>query len=259
MSAFEKVPYADGEIALTGLLFRPAGKPRAAIAVYPTIMNTTQAVEDKAQALAKAGYLALIVDYYGEKPAGFPRARELAAGIRQQGPETYRKRLKAGLRALASLPEFGPDMPMAAIGFCMGGGAVLELARDGAPLACVVSFHGLLGTDLPAAPGTISARILVCHGDADPMVPRQQVVQFWREMTEARANWHFHSYSGVKHGFTNPYPVQGNDAVAYDASADRQSWAAMHSLFDEVFGGFRPLQLPVPGGYSAIGPALIHS
>ena len=67
------------------------------------------------------------------------------------------------------------------------------------------------------------------------MVPRSQVVGFWEEMDAAGADWHFHAYSGVKHGFTNPYPVEGNPAVAYDASADRQSWTAMHALFDEVF------------------------
>jgi dienelactone hydrolase len=117
----------------------------------------------------------------------------------------------------------------------MGGQAALELARDGAPLACTVSFHGLLNTDLPAEPGAIRSRILVCHGDADPMVPRSQVLEFWEEMDQAGADWHFHSYSGVRHGFTNPYPVEGNPAVAYNASADRQSWAAMHALFDEVF------------------------
>ena len=100
----------------------------------------------------------------------------------------------------------------------------------------VVSFHGLLDTGLPAAPGSITARILVCHGDADPMVPRSQVLAFWEEMDAAGADWHFHSYAGVKHGFTNPVPPPGNPAVAYDASADRQSWAAMLGLFDEVLG-----------------------
>ncbi len=126
-------------------------------------------------------------------------------------------------------------MPLAAIGFCLGGFAALELAREGAPLAAAVSFHGLLNTDLPAEHGKVAARILVCHGDADPMVPRSQVIAFWEEMDAAGANWHFHSYSGVKHGFTNPGPVH-NPAVGYDASADRQSWAAMLELFDEVFG-----------------------
>jgi dienelactone hydrolase len=229
----EPIAYQDGGTALTGLLARPATSPRAAILVFPTIMNPTRAVADKARALAAAGYLALIADFYGEVPDGFPRARELAASIRPD-PLTYRSRLRSSLKALVGLP--GTDgLPLAAIGFCMGGQAALELARDGAPLACVASFHGLLGTDLPAEPGKVRARILVCHGDADPMVPRGQVLRFWEEMDAAGADWHFHAYSGVKHGFTNPYPVEGNPAVAYDASADRQSLAAMHALFDEVF------------------------
>jgi dienelactone hydrolase len=225
--------YTDGDTTLTGLLARPPGTPRAAVLVFPTIMNATPAVENKAKALAEAGYLALIADFYGKRPANFDEARALAAEIRPD-PLAYRRRLKAGLRALATLPE-AEGLPLAAIGFCMGGQAALELARDGAPIEAVVSFHGLLDTALPAEPGQIAARILVCHGDADPMVPRSQVVAFWEEMDAAGANWHFHSYSGVRHGFTNPAPTD-NPATAYDASADRQSWAAMLELFDEVFG-----------------------
>ena len=76
----------------------------------------------------------------------------------------------------------------------------------------------------------------MCHGDADPMAPRSQVLAFWEEMDAAQANWHFHAYSGVMHGFTNPAKVEGNPAVAYDASADRQSWAAMLELFHEELG-----------------------
>jgi len=230
----EKHLYSDGDTALTGLVYRPSGSPRAAVAVYPSIMNQGGSVLDKARALADAGYLALVADFYGKQPESFEQSREFAGGIRAT-PQDFRRRIRAAIRALVSLP--GADgLPIAAIGFCMGGHAVLELAREGAPLAAVVSFHGLLGTDLAAEPGKVSARILVCHGDADPMAPRSQVVAFWEEMDQAGANWHFHSYSGVKHGFTNPVPAPGNPAVAYDASADRQSWAAMHALFEEVFG-----------------------
>lgn len=225
--------YADGDNRLTGLLAMPTEKPRAAILVFPTIMNSTPAVEHKARQLAEAGYLALIADFYGRQPGNFEEARASAAEIRPD-PSVYRRRLRAGLRALATIPE-AEGLPLAAIGFCMGGQAALELARDGAPLEAVVSFHGLLDTGLPAEPGQITARILVCHGDADPMVPRSQVISFWEEMDEAGANWHFHAYSGVKHGFTNPAP-NDNPATSYDASADRQSWAAMLELFDEVFG-----------------------
>jgi dienelactone hydrolase len=228
----EPLDYEDGEIWLTAQVVRPSGPPRAAVLVFPTIMNSTPAVEIKALKLAEAGYLALIADFYGKRPTTFDEARGWAAEIRPD-PLAYRRRLKAALRALAKLPD-SQSLRLAAIGFCMGGQAAIELARDGAPLEAVVSFHGLLDTALPAEQGRISARILVCHGDADPMVPRSQVLAFWEEMDAAGADWHFHAYSGVRHGFTNPAPTD-NPATAYDASADRQSWAAMLELFAEVF------------------------
>lgn len=227
----QTVPYLDGDIPLTGQLYRPQGKPRAAVLVLPTIMNPTTAVDGKAAALAEAGFLALVADFYGQQPASMDEAREHAMTIRST-PDAYRQRLRAGLRTLAMV-DGAEGLPLFAIGFCMGGQAALELARDGAPLEAVVSFHGLLDTQSPAAPGAIRARILVCHGDADPMVPRAQVLRFWEEMDEAGADWHFHAYAGVKHGFTNPHPV-ANPATAYNASADRQSWAAMLAFFDEA-------------------------
>jgi len=233
MAGFEPLAYSDGDTLLHGLLARPEGAPKAGILVYPTIMNTTQSVEDKARALADSGYIALVADFYGKTPADFDESRSFAAEVRQD-VHAYRTRLRAAIRALVSLDE-ARDLQLAAIGFCMGGGAVLELAREGAPLKAVVSFHGLLTTELPAEPGTISARILVCHGDADPMVPRSQVIDFWEEMDASKGDWHFHSYAGVKHGFTNPGSPVDSPALGYDASADRQSWASMHSLFDEVF------------------------
>jgi dienelactone hydrolase len=233
MTEAQRLPYADGDTSLTGLVYRPSGKPRAAVLVYPTIMNQGGSVLDKAASLAEHGYLAFVADFYGKCPESFEQSREFAGEIRAT-PEDFRRRIRQAIASLVSLPE-AQGLPLAAIGFCMGGYAVLELAREGAPLEAVVSFHGLLGTDLPAGPGKVTARILVCHGDADPMVPRSQVMTFWEEMDEVGANWHFHSYSGVKHGFTNPHSPPDNPAVGYDASADRQSWAAMFVLFDEVF------------------------
>ncbi|MXO64441.1 dienelactone hydrolase family protein [Altericroceibacterium endophyticum] len=232
MRNFDPVFYEDGDTRLSGFLARPDGKARAAILVFPTIMNLTASVKDKARELAEAGYIALIADFYGSAPENFDEARTAAAAIRET-PDSYRQRLRAALRALISLDDVDDDCAIATIGFCMGGQAALELAREGAPLAAAVSFHGLLNTEQPAEKNAISARILVCHGDADPMVPRSQVVSFWEEMDHAGANWHFHSYGGVKHGFTNPQP-NDNPATAYDASADQQSWAAMHALFDEI-------------------------
>ncbi|ANY20485.1 Dienelactone hydrolase family protein [Tsuneonella dongtanensis] len=227
----QEVEYRDGDTLLTGKVFRPSGDARAAIAVFPTIMNPTPAVEAKARALAEAGFLAFLCDFYGETPANFAASVDLSTKLRSAA-EQYRRRLRAGIAAMG---ETVPGLAQGAIGFCMGGQAVLELAREGADLEAVASFHGLLDTKAPAEPGKVKARILVCHGDADPLVPREQVIAFWEEMDRAGANWHFHSYSRVVHGFTNPKPPPSGGPPAYDASADRQSWSATMSLFDEVF------------------------
>lgn len=229
----EPTPYSDGPLALTGWLARPAGTPRAAIVLYPTIVNANAAMERRAAMLAEAGFLTLIADFYGEAVESFAAAGPLALKLRETS-EGYRARLRAATAALRGLAA---GLPLGAVGFCMGGQAALEAARDGVELAVAVSFHGLLDTKSPALPGTIRPRVLVCHGNADPMVPRAQVLAFWDEMDAAGADWHFHAYAGVRHGFTDPASdARGLDAVKYNASADRQSWAAMIALFDEVFG-----------------------
>lgn len=232
MPQAEPLPYADGLTKLSGLLFRPAGRPRAAVAVFPTIKNTTPAVEAKARLLAEAGYLAFVCDFYGSVPAEMDEALRLSQALTRD-PAAYRVRLHAGLAALQAI---APGLPLAAIGFCMGGQAALELARDGADIVLAATFHGLLETKAPGQPDAIKARILVCHGDADPLVPREHVMRFWDEMDHARADWHFHSYAGVRHSFTNPNPPTDNPALRYDPSADRQSWAALLSLLDEILG-----------------------
>lgn len=233
--AVEQVDYADGEVALTGFLVKPEGPPRAAVLVLPTIANCNTPMIRRAHMLAQAGHLAMIADFYGVQVRNFDHARELSGPLRATS-EGYRQRLRAGLDALTALPE-AQGLRVAAIGYCMGGQAALELARDGADLVLAASFHGLLDTQAPARPGAIKARILVCHGDADPMVPRSQVMAFWEEMDAAAANWHFHSYSGVRHGFTDPgSDARGMAAIGYDASADRQSWSALMEMLDEVLG-----------------------
>lgn len=230
MTALERIDYADGETALTGWLVRPAGRPRAAVAVYPTFMNKTAGVEAKARALAAEGFTAFIADFYGpDAPHDFDSANAAMTRLRAD-PLAMRRRLHA---TLARLVELEPGVPQAAIGFCLGGMAVLELARDGADLVLVASFHGLLQSPLPAAE-PIKPRILVCHGDADFLVPRSHVSAFWEEMDAVQAQWHFHSYAAVDHGFTNPLTPAGQPNPAYNASADRQSWSALLGLLDEV-------------------------
>jgi dienelactone hydrolase len=184
--------------------------------------------------LADVGYVAMVADLYGEPVPSFEAAAPLAQKLRAT-TETYRARLVAALRAMKAHPAT-QGLPAAAIGYCMGGQAALELARTGADISAAVSFHGLLDTQQSALPGAIKARLLLCHGDADPLVPRAQVLAFWEEMDAAGARWHFHSYSGVKHGFTDPASdARGLPAIGYNASADRQSWAATMSLLDELF------------------------
>lgn len=230
----ESVSYQDGDVVLTGWLARPVGTPRGAVLIWPTIANVGPAIEARATALAEQGYIALIGDFYGAPVASFEASFPMAAELRGDW-EQYRARLRAALTALRTVP--GVDgLKIAVIGYCMGGQAALELARDGADIAAAVSFHGVFATEKPAQPGAVKARILVLHGDADPLAPRDAVIGLWQELDTAGANWHFHAYANVRHGFTDPESdARGKDFLGYNTSADRQSWAAMLSFFDEIF------------------------
>ncbi|MFM7349005.1 MAG: dienelactone hydrolase family protein [Erythrobacter sp.] len=230
MTRLERIEYTDGGTALTGWLAQPAGPARAAVAVFPTFMNVTPGVEAKARALADVGCVALIGDFYGpEAPHDVESAAAAMTRLRAD-PNAMRTRLRTTLDALE---KYAPGLPQIAIGFCLGGMAVLELARDGADLTLVASFHGLLATPLPAA-APIVPRLLVCHGDADSLVPRSDVTAFWEEMDRVGADWHFMSFAKIEHGFTNPLTPAGAPNPAYDPSADRQSWAALMGLLDEI-------------------------
>lgn len=234
MSALEPVAYADRDTALTGWLARPSGPARGAVVVYPTIVNSNAHMERRARMLADAGFVAFIADFYGAPAEDFAAAGELAQVLRAD-TEHYRTRIAAAVETLRSLT---PDLRLSAIGYCMGGQAVLELARAGTDLAFVASFHGVFGTGRKAektAPH--KPRLLILHGDADPLAPRADVLALWEELDDAGYPWHFHSYSGVKHGFTDPESdSRGMAAIGYDASADRQSWAALCAMLDEVYG-----------------------
>ena len=232
MTAPQPIPYTDGPTALTGLLARPAGKPRGAIVVFPTIMNQTPNALRRLPMLAEAGCLAFCADLYGRQPADRADAHALGTALRAD-VTAFRARIKAAVDTIAALPE-AQVLPLAAIGYCMGGQAVLEAARMNLPLVLVASFHGILTTGAPASQ-PIRPRILVCHGDADPFVPREQVAAFQQEMDAVGANWHLHVYANVKHGFTDPEAdSHGLPMLGYDASADRQSWAALLGLWEEL-------------------------
>ncbi|HSN13493.1 MAG TPA: dienelactone hydrolase family protein, partial [Anaeromyxobacteraceae bacterium] len=147
-----------------------------------------------------------------------------------------RARVAAGFGWLQQHPAVDPAR-LAVIGYCFGGTAALELARSGADVLGVVSFHGGLDTPTPGDARNVKARLLVLTGADDPNVPPAQIQAFEDEMRAAKVDWQLVAYSGAVHGFTNP--DNGNDnarGVAYNAAADRRSWAAMKDFFAELFG-----------------------
>jgi dienelactone hydrolase len=150
-------------------------------------------------------------------------------------PAKLRKRGRAALDRLASVPQTDGGR-LAAIGFCMGGTFSLELARDGAPLKGIVSFHGGLQTQRPAEAGKVKAKILVCTGADDTMIPFEQVTAFETEMKNAGVDWQVIVYGGAKHSFTNPNSDSiGMPGIGYNKLVDARSWRSMANFFEEIF------------------------
>jgi dienelactone hydrolase len=230
--------YQSGDKTSIGYLALPDGSgARPGILVVHEAPGRDDHVKRRAEMLAGLGYVALAADLYGGGVVGgSPQESFALMGPLRENPDLLRQRVRAGLDALMAVP--GVDRGrLGAIGYCFGGYSVLELARTGAPVACVVSFHGLLETKRPAAAGTIKGKILACTGSADPIVPRDQVTAFEKEMVEAGTDWQVITYGGAKHAFTNTaadsIPMPG---FGYSPTADARSWTAMRNLFDEVFG-----------------------
>ncbi|WP_454255679.1 dienelactone hydrolase family protein [Pseudomonas sp. Marseille-Q8238] len=192
----------------------------------------------RARELAALGYSALAIDMYGEgKTAEHPEDAMAFMKAALADPEAAKARFDAGLQLLKAQPQTD-DRRLAAIGYCFGGKVVLDMARQGSPLAAVVSFHGALVTTTPATPGSVKARILVEHGDADSMITAEQIAAFKTEMDEAGADYRFVALPGAKHGFSNPdadaHAGHGLD-IGYQKEADERSWSDMQALFKEVF------------------------
>ncbi|MDQ2696052.1 MAG: dienelactone hydrolase family protein [Pseudomonadota bacterium] len=233
----ETVEYSHDGARLVGYLAYPADvrNPRPGVLVVPEWWGLNDYARQRAEQLAQLGYVALAADIYGDgKVAADPKEAGALAGRFRGDRALLRTRTQAGLEALKAQSGVDPSR-LAAIGYCFGGTAVLELARGGAAIAGVVSFHGGLDTPSPDA-SAIKTPVLALHGADDPHVPPEQVLGFMEEMRKAGADWQLVAYGNAVHGFTNPNNGEDNSrGVAYNAAADRRSWQDMQQFFDAIF------------------------
>lgn len=234
----QTVDYKHGDVALEGYLaYDDSFKaPRPGVLVIHEWTGLGKYAMKRADMLAQLGYVAFAIDMYGKgiRPTT-PEEAGAQAGIYRKDRPLMRARAQAGLSVLASNKMVDPKK-IAAIGYCFGGGTALELARSGADLAGVVSFHGTLDTPNPADAKSIKGKILVCHGAADPYVTQEAVTNFQKEMADAGTDWQLIQYGGAVHSFSNP--DSGNDpskGAAYNENADKRSWQAMKQFFEEIF------------------------
>ncbi len=230
------VRYCDGHQPLEGYLAAPSGAGGyPGVVLAPSWLNVTDTICRRADRIAELGFAAFVLDIAG-------------AGARPGPPQTplqvvkpflddrlaFHQRLLAGLEAFCRQPECSPTN-IATIGYCLGGCGVLELARSGADLRGVVSLHGILDSPLPAAPGTIMSKILVLHGDEDPIASLDELVAFRNEMRLARANWEIVIYGGARHGFTGE-GIIGDAAgeARLHPQSEKRSWQATIAFLNEA-------------------------
>lgn len=237
----KEVSYRAGGATMKGYLAyddKAVGK-RPGVLVVHEWWGLNDYARKRARMLAGLGYAALAVDMYGGgKQAQHPDDAGKFAGEVRKHREVARARFEAAMKLLEKQKNVDPKR-IAAIGYCFGGSVVLDMARQGEPLAGVASFHGGLGTDAPAAAGKVKARIMVYTGADDPMAPPKDVDAFKAEMDQAGAHYQVISYPGAKHSFTNPdadeYGRKFNLPLAYNAAADKASWTDLQRFLAEVF------------------------
>lgn len=225
----EVIEYKQGDTVMEGYLaYDDAVKgKRAGILVVHDWNGIGSYIRARAQQLASLGYVAFAPDIYGKnlRPADNKEAAKLSGALKNDRL-LLRLRANAGLDILRNHPLTDPSK-LGAIGYCFGGMTVLELARSGANIAGVVSFHGNLDTLGETSP--IHAKVLVLHGAEDPVVPPAQVAAFEEEMRKAGTDWQLNIYSSTGHNFTNP------SSPSYNRQNDKRSFEAMKSFFAEIF------------------------
>ncbi len=237
----EKIKYPMGSLTAEGALVYDdaSSAKRPAVLVAPNWMGMTDKAIERGQLVAGSRYVVLVADMYGQgtRPADFGEAAQLANPLRENAVE-QRKRIRAAYDAMIAegTKRHLIDNRHAAVGFCFGGGNVLELARDGADIAAAVSIHGDLKTAQAAKKGAVKAKLLVAHGAPDPVAPKADRDAFESEMDAAGAKWEMLVFSGILHAYTD----QGSDVpgvAAWDEPAARQTYAATHQFIADAFAG----------------------
>jgi|SRR5674476_539359 dienelactone hydrolase len=233
-----EVRYEHDGVPLAGHLVAPSGPgPFPGVLVVHDWYGVGDYVRVRCELLARLGYVALAADIYGDgvRPVDPDQASALARGFYADLP-LLRARATAGLERLRAEPAVDGTR-VGAIGYCFGGSTVLQLARTGADLAGVVSFHGGLQTGEPGTAQAIRAALLVLTGAVDPVVPDSAVAAFQDELRQAPGlDWQVVSYSGAMHAFTIPGVDSPEHGSQYNAVAERRSWTAMKDFFGEIFG-----------------------
>ena len=231
------VEYKQGEAVLEGYMSYDdtfTGK-RPGILVVHEWKGLNNYAKMRADMLAKLGYVAFAADIYGKgiRPQTVADAGALAGKYKADRP-LLRARVNAALDVLKANPNVDPGK-LAAIGYCFGGTSVLELARSGADVKGIVSFHGGLSSPTPQDAQNIKAKVLALHGAADPFVKADEVAAFEKEMKDANVNYRLIKYPGAMHGFTNPDNKNVPPGVLYNEAADKASWKEMKEFFKEIF------------------------
>jgi dienelactone hydrolase len=208
--------------------------PRPGVAIAHAWAGRTEFEQDKAVALAQLGYAGFALDVFGKgvRGDGKEQCSALIAPFLEDRP-ALQALAKLGLEVMGQQPEVDAGCT-AAIGFCFGGLTVLDLARSGADVRAVVSFHGLFNPPGNTAGRPINAKVLCLHGYDDPMVPPDSVLALASELSAAGADWQLHAYGNTVHAFTNPAANDPDFGAVYQADADRRSWLALTNFLDEV-------------------------
>jgi dienelactone hydrolase len=231
------VDYRDGEQDLQGILCvdnAAAGK-RPGVLVAHTWRGRSSFEEEKARQLAGLGYAGFALDLFGKGVLGNSVEQNQALMKPFMDDRILlQRRMQLALEQIRSQHDVD-ETRIAAIGFCFGGLCVLDLARSGADVNGVVSFHGLLTAPGNAEGNRVSAKVLVLHGWDDPMAPPEHLLKIAHELTTAAADWQIHAYGNTMHAFTNPAACKPDSGTVYQADADRRSWQSMQAFLGEIF------------------------